>query len=221
MLNYKKTNKSSSKRSAFTLIELSIVLIIIGLLVAGITGGASLIKSAELRAVMAEARDYKTAVSAFQTQYDALPGDSKVTSTTVTTAGNGDGTILHYHASEINEGQSVLGALFDADMGGKAVTGAAVAELAIDTDFPTSKIKTSGWTFGSRAVAKNVLALTATAYTPATADIGADITNGISGNQYFSIDRKMDDGAKATGTVRSAGACLSTDTIGCNATFDL
>ncbi|MDR2760473.1 MAG: prepilin-type N-terminal cleavage/methylation domain-containing protein, partial [Rickettsiales bacterium] len=36
----------------FSLIELSIVLIIMGLLIAGITGGASLIKSAQLRSVI-------------------------------------------------------------------------------------------------------------------------------------------------------------------------
>ena len=52
----------SSKKSAFSLIELSIVLIIIGLLIAGITGGASLIKSSELRSVMGEARGYAVSV---------------------------------------------------------------------------------------------------------------------------------------------------------------
>ena len=58
----------------FSLIELSIVLIIIGLLVAGITGGASLIKSAELRAVMSEVRNYQTAVNAYYTATGKLPG---------------------------------------------------------------------------------------------------------------------------------------------------
>ena len=79
MLNKKAfSTKRASKRSAFTLIELSIVLIIIGLLVAGITGGASLIKSAQLRSVMSEARGYNVAVNSFVVQYDELPGDYDV-----------------------------------------------------------------------------------------------------------------------------------------------
>ena len=68
----------SSKKSAFSLIELSIVLIIIGLLIAGITGGASLIKSSELRSIMGEARGYAVSVNSFFTQYDQYPGDASV-----------------------------------------------------------------------------------------------------------------------------------------------
>lgn len=65
----------SSKKSAFSLIELSIVLIIIGLLIAGVTGGASLIKSSELRAAISEARGWSTAVNGFYNQFNAFPGD--------------------------------------------------------------------------------------------------------------------------------------------------
>jgi prepilin-type N-terminal cleavage/methylation domain-containing protein len=226
MLDNKKIKKTYRKRSAFTLIELSIVLIIIGLLVAGITGGASLIKSAELRAVMAEARDYKVAANAFKTLKDALPGDYATATATATIAGDGDGTIEHVANAAVNEGQNALGALYDAELGGHAIGGVAQATpiiaLTISTDFPKSAIDTAGWTFGNRAVAKNVLVLTGTDYSPTNAnDVGVDITDGISGNQYFSIDRKMDDGAKATGSVRSQATCLSTDAIGCDATFDL
>ena len=64
----------NTNKKGFSLIELSIVLIIIGLLVAGITGGASLIKSAELRAVMTDIRNYQTAVNAYYTSRGELPG---------------------------------------------------------------------------------------------------------------------------------------------------
>ena len=63
-----------NNKKGFSLIELSIVLIIIGLLVAGITGGSSLIKSAELRAVMSDIRNYQTAVNAYYTSRGELPG---------------------------------------------------------------------------------------------------------------------------------------------------
>lgn len=60
---------------AFSLIELSIVLIIIGLLVAGITGSASLIESAKIQSVINELTTYKQAVYTFKSMKDRLPGD--------------------------------------------------------------------------------------------------------------------------------------------------
>ncbi len=60
---------------AFSLIELSIVLIIIGLLVAGVTGGASLIESAKIRALSNEINSYKQAYFAFKALNDRAPGD--------------------------------------------------------------------------------------------------------------------------------------------------
>ena len=60
---------------AFSLIELSIVLIIIGLLVAGVTGGASLIESAKIRALSNEINSYKQAYFAFRVAKDRAPGD--------------------------------------------------------------------------------------------------------------------------------------------------
>ena len=61
---------------AFSLIELSsIVLIIIGLLVAGIAGSASLIESAKIQATINELRSYKQAVYTFKSIKNRLPGD--------------------------------------------------------------------------------------------------------------------------------------------------
>jgi prepilin-type N-terminal cleavage/methylation domain-containing protein len=61
--------------SAFTLIELSIVLVVIGLIVGGVVGGKSLIKSARLSKVVSGFSTLKTAINTFELQYDSLPGD--------------------------------------------------------------------------------------------------------------------------------------------------
>jgi prepilin-type N-terminal cleavage/methylation domain-containing protein len=67
-----------TKRShthGFTLVELSIVLVIIGLIVGGVVGGQSLVRSAQIQSIIKDFNKYKTAVNAFELQYDALPGD--------------------------------------------------------------------------------------------------------------------------------------------------
>lgn len=61
----------------FSLVELSIVLVILGLLVGGVLGGTALIKAAELRAITTELQRYQTATNTFRAKYHALPGDMK------------------------------------------------------------------------------------------------------------------------------------------------
>lgn len=61
--------------SGFTLVELSIVIVIIGLIAAGITVGQSLVGAAKLRTLSNEISQYKVAYNSFRSQYDALPGD--------------------------------------------------------------------------------------------------------------------------------------------------
>lgn len=62
-------------RQGFTLIELSILLVIIGLIVGGVLMGRDLIKAAELRSVITEKQNYQTAMQAFRVKYGGLPGD--------------------------------------------------------------------------------------------------------------------------------------------------
>lgn len=62
-------------RAAFSLVELSIVIVVIGLLVGGILVGQGMIHSAKLRTVTTDASMYRTALDAFRDKYYALPGD--------------------------------------------------------------------------------------------------------------------------------------------------
>ena len=59
----------------FTLIELSIVIVITGLVVAGVLVGQGLIKAATIRAQISQIEKYQTAVNTFRLKYGNLPGD--------------------------------------------------------------------------------------------------------------------------------------------------
>lgn len=59
----------------FSLVELSIVLVILGLLTGGILAGQSLIKAAEMRSVSTDYNRYTAALNGFRDKYFAIPGD--------------------------------------------------------------------------------------------------------------------------------------------------
>ena len=62
-------------KQGFSLVELSIVLVILGLLTGGILGGQSLMRAAELRTITQELSKYQIAINTFQDEYMGLPGD--------------------------------------------------------------------------------------------------------------------------------------------------
>lgn len=59
----------------FSLVELSIVLVILGLLTGGILGGQALIRASELRSITTERDQFVTAVNTFKQKYFTIPGD--------------------------------------------------------------------------------------------------------------------------------------------------
>ncbi len=63
------------QRSGFTLIELAIVFVILGLLVGGILVGQSMIRNSEVTSVIAESTKYLDAIREFRGRYSAYPGD--------------------------------------------------------------------------------------------------------------------------------------------------
>lgn len=97
------------RRNGFTLIEMSIVLVIIGIIIGGILGGQELLRVNELNRIIVDKDRLGTAIDTFKAKYNALPGDIRnatdywgtasggcpngARTGTQTCNGNGDGVI--------------------------------------------------------------------------------------------------------------------------------
>ncbi len=86
------------KQQGFTLVEIAIVLVIIGILLGGVLKGRELIENAKIANLAKSIEEIRAAVNAYQDRYRALPGDDKKVDKHITTlaasdAGDGDGRI--------------------------------------------------------------------------------------------------------------------------------
>ncbi|MFZ4124521.1 MAG: type II secretion system protein [Rickettsiales bacterium] len=195
----------------FSLVELSIVLVILGLLTGGILAGQSLIRAAELRAVSTEQQRYTAAIGTFRDKYFAIPGDMiNATSFGAGTwigNGDGDGTVETTGTATTNEISLFWVHLAAAGLIEGSYTNVSGTAMTAGTNNPRSKLSNSGW---------NVGGIGAIATTPTT-----DYFEGSYGNAFlfgggtsatlplealkpeeaWNIDTKADDGKPATGAI--------------------
>jgi prepilin-type N-terminal cleavage/methylation domain-containing protein len=88
-------NNKGSTESGFTLVEIAIVLVIIGLLLGGILKGQEMITQAKIKNIINDFNGVTAAVNSYQDRYRAMPGDDLTAATRWAGAvsGNGDGII--------------------------------------------------------------------------------------------------------------------------------
>lgn len=82
--------------SGFTLVEMAIVLVIVGLILGGVFKGQALVDSARVKSMATEIDGIRTAWLSFQDRYRSLPGDFPKAPLQIdsdATAGNGNGRI--------------------------------------------------------------------------------------------------------------------------------
>ena len=213
-------------RNGFTLIELSMVLIVIGLIVVGVTGGKSLMKAAELRGIITQYNNYKTAINAFDLQYDALPGDmpdasdywgSACGGAVAAPAGcNGDGDGFIDPGASTEEYRFwqhlVLSEVLPGDYTGEAD---GVYGIVAGVNVPSTKI--DGVYFRSEYKTYSAYNLDANIFS-----IQQDIANStenqggfLSPPEAVSFDKKIDDGFAATGNVFARNGWVGSEQLGC------
>jgi prepilin-type N-terminal cleavage/methylation domain-containing protein len=81
--NFQNHQPADHDQAGFSLVELAVVLIIIGVIVAGVLKGQDLIASAKLNGVENQINAIRVAVNTFQNKYGGLPGDIDMVSETM------------------------------------------------------------------------------------------------------------------------------------------
>lgn len=207
----------------FTLVELAIVLVIIGLIIGGVLVGQDMIKSAEIRATINQWSSYSAAVNVFNDKYAYIPGDINqaralefglYNRTAVAAPGNGDGNGMLQACAQTAAAGLLAGCettVFWRDLNttglvdgyfqtaGNAL--AAVTSVALITVFPETKIgRGNFWTVFSAEGANWYEIAGITAVSAAGA---YTLTNALNPFEAYNIDRKTDDGRPLTGATRA------------------
>jgi len=193
--------KTRIRQSGFTLVEIAIVLVIIGLLLGGILKGQEMITQARIKNVVNDLNGVTAAYFSYQDRYKSVPGDDLQAATRwasfATVAGTGDGQLTGLYmdappaAAPTNANESLLFWWHLRAAG--FVPGPTTGQGAWSQ--PTNAV---GGILGAQT---NAFTATAAPTTPLTGNVicTSNIPDKIAG----AVDTQLDDQKSATGNVRS------------------
>jgi len=225
-----KLSRNKSQKG-FTLIEMSIVLVIIGLIIGGILKGQEIIESSRSKNVLAEVERIRAAGNTFFDRYKALPGDFALSSTRISTSalvanGDGDGIVESAAAAPAgaaniaasanggagaganSEAVAFFSQMAAADLiGGVTPSNLAVVNFGEGSALPAAAFPGTGFTliyglYNDAAIAGAEATGHWLRITKGPAS-GAAPAAGLMPKQLQAIDVRIDDGLPGNGTVRT------------------
>lgn len=193
-----------TRQNGFTLIELAIALMVIGLLIGGVLKGQELIENAKVTAFMRELKAYDTAVMIFRNTYNGIPGDlrnpgSKIPDCTTTNlCVPTDGTQGDRAFSTTEE------VAFWIQLSKAGMAGGTLSDIEVTK--PTTaaggyyRLRQIGWPIWTTTAPHTVPSSTTLSWpiSPAYIGLSTRFTN--------SVDTKMDDGKPLTGDIQSTAS---------------
>jgi hypothetical protein len=190
-------------RAAFSLIELSIVIIALGLLAVGVIGGGTLINAARVNNILAEYRNIKAATNSFLLYRNRLPGDTnkddRIENASIVDVGNSNNISESlYFWRELQE-ENLIGSL-------RYIPPEDIASeknIVVGTTIPSSKYnKKIGWHKMYLPIVNDV----AERFSGnALILYGFGTKNNVDTKTAYSIDVKMDDGKPLGGSIYVGG----------------
>lgn len=198
------------RQSGFTLIEIAIVLVIIGLLLGGILKGQELINSARVKNLANDFRNIPVFIYGYQDKFKALPGDDSAAAIHVGTtaitpgAGNGNGVIGGTWFSTTAADESVL-------------FWQHVRLAGLAPGLTTIPATLAGSDYNPKNASGGIIGIqSGTTVTTAAPVVGADgnaisgayviCSTGILGKFVKQLDTQMDDGNTAAGSMMATPA---------------
>jgi prepilin-type N-terminal cleavage/methylation domain-containing protein len=192
------------RQGGFTLVEIAIVLVIIGLLLGGILKGQEMITQAKIKNVIADMSGVSAAMYGYQDRYRALPGDDKNAASrwSITAADNGtvgDGVIQGLY---IPAGATHETALFWDHLRRAGFVSGSGTDNPFNAVSGKMGVQTSDGSAPSSGTFKNGIlsgGSPATAFTQLVL-CSANLPDKVA----ISVDSQMDDGNGTQGNVRAA-----------------
>lgn len=200
----------NKRTSGFTIVEMSVVVLIIGLLIVGVLAGRNIMEAGKVRAVLGEMDESRQSMLQFQEKYFDWPGDVSNAATYWPGEASGDGNEqITWNPNSLGtpEGTLMWRHLELAQMTGQTgFTKTPTVDAVVGSNVPGSRITGAGWFSNYTPAMRNYLAIGAQGAS------GPNSIPALTAKQAFEIDSKLDDGSPTTGQVQSTGTNCFTGT---------